>query len=375
MTGAVIPPGATLGMLGGGQLGRMTALAAARLGYRTHVFTPEPDSPCAQVCAEATVADFADRAALAAFAASVDVVTLEWENVPPETVDALGGMVPVRPGADVLRVTRDRLAEKAFVNRLGIETAPWRPARSAADVAAALDELGRPGVLKVARLGYDGKGQTLLGADGDPAEAWAGLAGGHALDAVVEGFVEFACEVSVIVARGPDGAMRAYPAVENQHEHHILARTIVPARVSPAVAARAEDVALRITEALGVVGLLAVEMFVTGDGRVLVNELAPRPHNSGHWTLDACATSQFEQLVRAVCGLPLGPTGRLADCVMENLIGDGIERWPALVADPAARLHLYGKREVRPGRKMGHVTWMGPTPVIGPKLFCHDGHN
>ncbi|MEI8396849.1 MAG: ATP-grasp domain-containing protein, partial [Rhodospirillaceae bacterium] len=280
MTLPVIPPGATLGMLGGGQLGRMTAMAAARLGYRTHVFTPEPDSPCAQVCAEATVAEFNDHAALAAFAAAVDVVTLEWENVPPEAVARLAKMVPVRPGAKVLTVTRDRLEEKAFVNRLGIATAPWRAVRCAGDVSTALAELGRPAVLKVARLGYDGKGQVPIRDQVSAAEAWNRLGDGHAADAVLEGFVEFACEISVIVARSPDGGMKCYPAVENEHEHHILARTLVPARISPALAAEAESIACRIAEALEIVGLLAVEMFVTRDGRVLVNELAPRPHNS-----------------------------------------------------------------------------------------------
>jgi len=289
------------------------------------------------------------------------VVTLEWENVPPEALVVLAGQILVRPGAGVLAVTRDRILEKSFVNRLGIETTPWRRAGSAADVARATAELGRPAVLKAARLGYDGKGQVLLGEDSDPAAAWRQLAGDHGLDAVVEQFVDYACEISVIVARGPDGRRRGYPTVENQHEHHILARTIVPARISPALAARAEDIAAQITEALDVVGLLAVEMFVTRDGRVLVNELAPRPHNSGHWTLDACATSQFEQLVRAVCGLPLGPTDRACDAVMENLIGDQVGRWPELIAEPGARLHLYGKREVRPGRKLGHVTWLGRT--------------
>ena len=358
-SGPMIPPGSTIGMLGGGQLGRMTALAAARLGYRTHVYTPEPDSPCAEVSAAATVADFEDADALAAFADAVDVVTLEWENVPPESVAALAGRVPVRPGAGVLAVTRDRIQEKSFANRLGIATAPWRPAHSAADVAAAIADLGRPAVLKAARLGYDGKGQLLIGPDGDPEAAWRALAGGDALDAVVEGYVDFACEVSVIVARGADGALASYPTVENRHENHILARTLVPARIDPAIATEAEAIARRLTEALGVVGLLAVEMFIGRDGGVLVNELAPRPHNSGHWTLDACATSQFEQLVRAVCGLPLGPTLPLAPAVMENLIGDAVHRWPELVAAPDARLHLYGKREVRPGRKMGHVTWVG----------------
>ena len=361
-------------MLGGGQLGRMTALAAARLGYRTHVYTPEADSPCADVSAVATVADFSDKAALTAFAASVDVVTLEWENVPPETVALLARLVPVRPGAAVLAVTRDRIREKTFINHLGIATAPWRAAHFATHVAAAIDELGRPAVLKAACLGYDGKGQARIDTATDIDAAWHELSQGKAFDAVVEGFVEFTCEISVIVARAADGTMRSYPAVENQHENHILARTIVPARIEPRVAAEAEAIARRITEALGVIGLLAVEMFVCPDGRVLVNELAPRPHNSGHWTMDAAATSQFEQLVRAVCGLALGPTDHLCCATMENLIGAEVNRWSELTAAPAARLHLYGKREVRPGRKMGHVTWIGG-PLAGdtPSVLSSNG--
>ncbi|HYD31164.1 MAG TPA: 5-(carboxyamino)imidazole ribonucleotide synthase [Azospirillaceae bacterium] len=349
----MIAPGSTIGILGGGQLGRMTALAAANLGYRVHVFTPEADSPCAQVSAAATMAAFDDEAALEAFAAQVDVVTLEWENIPVTTVNFLAHKVPVHPGGAVLAVTQDRIREKSFVNALNIATAPWREARSAGEVARARDELGGHCILKATRMGYDGKGQVKLAADADPAEAWRQMGGEVG---IVEGFVDFACEVSVIVARRADGAVATYPVVENRHAHHILAETIVPASVSAETAAEADSVARRIAEALGLIGLVAVEMFVTPQGRVLVNEMAPRPHNSGHWTIDACDTSQFEQLVRAVCGLPLGSTRALGEAVMENLIGGAVGRWPDILAEPGARLHLYGKTEARPGRKMGHVT-------------------
>lgn len=353
-----LPPGSTIGMLGAGQLGRMTALAAARLGYRVHVFAPDAaGSPCAQVCATATVADWDDRTALDAFAAAVDVVTLEWENIPVDTVTFLNERVPVRPGAGVLAVTQDRVAEKGFANRLGIATAPWRTARSPEDVARARAEIGPRCILKSNRLGYDGKGQAVLGPDSDPAAAWAAVG---AVDSIVEGFVDFTCEVSVIVARRPDGAMRAFPVVENRHKNGILDRTIAPAAVSDATAAEAQRVACTLAEALGVEGLLAVEMFVTPTGGVLVNEMAPRPHNSGHWTMDASATCQFEQLVRAVCNLPLGSVDMLAGAEMENLIGDDVRRWPEILAESGARLHLYGKSEARPGRKMGHVNRLHP---------------
>ncbi|CAK0745769.1 N5-carboxyaminoimidazole ribonucleotide synthase [uncultured Gammaproteobacteria bacterium] len=349
----MIAPGGTIGILGGGQLGRMTALAAARLGYRVHVFTPEADSPCAQVAAAATVAEFNDHAALAAFAQAVDVVTLEWENVPVEAVRYLEEGVPVRPGSTVLAVTRDRLEEKAFLNRHGIATAPWRAAYSTEDVLAAAAELGLPAVLKAATLGYDGKGQVRLDSPLDPQAAWHAMGAG---EAIVEGYVRFEREISVIVARGGDGGMASYPAVENQHTNHILARTIVPAPISAETAAEADRIARRVARALDLTGLVAVEMFVTHDNQVLVNELAPRPHNSGHWTIDACPTSQFEQLVRAVCHLPLGPTTPFHPAVMENLLGDQVSRWPEFLAEPGAHLHLYGKTEVRPGRKLGHVT-------------------
>ncbi|HYG90568.1 MAG TPA: 5-(carboxyamino)imidazole ribonucleotide synthase [Azospirillum sp.] len=354
----MLPPGSTIGMLGAGQLGRMTALAAANLGYRTHVFAPDAEgSPCGQVADAMTVADWHDRAALAAFAEAVDVVTLEWENVPVGTVEFLNTLVPVHPGAAVLAVAQDRIAEKSFANRLGIATAPWRAASCADDVARAVAEIGPRCILKSTRMGYDGKGQAVIRPGVAPDEAWASI-GSDA--GIVEGFVDFVCEVSVIVARAPDGATAAYPVVENRHKNGILDRTLAPARVAPETAAEAERVATALAGALGVVGLLAVEMFVGPDGHVLVNEMAPRPHNSGHWTMDACATSQFEQLVRAVCGLPLGSPELRFEAEMENLIGDDVLRWPQILAEKNAHLHLYGKAEARPGRKMGHVNRVFP---------------
>ena len=356
-----IPPGSTIGILGGGQLGRMTALAAAELGYRCHIFCPDADSPAAQVAADATVAAYDDAAALARFAAAVDVVTFEFENIPAATVAGLAGSVPVRPGVAVLRITQDRLSEKDFVRSTGAVTAPYAPLSAAGDIAAAIDAVGPRGVLKTRRFGYDGKGQRMVGGAAETAAAWREL--GEAA-CILEGFVDFAGEISVLVARGLDGQIAAYIPVENRHRHHILDRTIAPARIAADVAAEADRVARHIAEQLGVVGLLAVEMFVTRDGRVLVNELAPRVHNSGHWTIEACATSQFEQLVRAVCGLPLGSPERHSNAVMQNLIGDDVTRWPALLADPANKLHLYGKAEARPGRKMGHVTRLYPLGTL-----------
>jgi 5-(carboxyamino)imidazole ribonucleotide synthase len=359
----VVPPGSTLGILGGGQLGRMAAMAAARLGYRVHVFTPEADAPAADVAARATVADFADTDALDAFAAAVDAVTLEWENVPVAAIERLAGRVPVRPGAGVLAVTQDRIAEKAFAGRLGLGTAPWRGAATAAEAAAAVAELGTPCILKTTRLGYDGRGQARVRPGDDMAAAWARI--GAPDRAIVEGVVDFACEVSVVLARGIDGAVAAYPAVENRHRDQILSETRAPAGVPPATAAAADGAARALAEALGVVGILAVEFFVTRDGGVLVNEMAPRPHNSGHWTLDACPASQFEQQVRSACGLPLGDPTPFAGAVMRNLLGHDADRWADHLADPGARLHLYGKREARPGRKMGHVTHLLPLPPVG----------
>ena len=357
---SLVAPGSTIGILGGGQLGRMLALAAASLGYRCHIFTPEADSPAAQVAAAATVADYDDAAALDRFAASIHVATFEFENVPVAAAERIAQVVALHPGADVLRITQDRLLEKQFLGRLGIETAPFAPIVDLQQCAAAANAIGTPSVLKTSRLGYDGKGQRMI-PRGAPAEAvlevWQGFGEAHC---VLEGFVDFQCEISVLVARAADGEVATYVPVENRHANHILATTIAPAHIAPALAAKAERLGHEIAAALDFVGLLAVEMFVTGDGRVLVNELAPRVHNSGHWTIEACVTSQFEQHIRAICGLPLGNSARHSDAVMQNLIGGDVERWPEIVADPENKLHLYGKVEARPGRKMGHVTRLYP---------------
>jgi 5-(carboxyamino)imidazole ribonucleotide synthase len=353
----MLAPGSTIGILGGGQLGRMTALAAARLGYRAHAFASEPDSPASQVCAAATVATYDDDAALAQFAEAIDVATFEFENIPAEAVRKVAALKPVIPRPEILEISQDRLKEKEFLNRIGVATTDYREIADAAALGRALAGLKTRAVLKSARMGYDGKGQVAVDADTPADAAW------HSMGAprgILEGFVDFRCEVSVIVARAADGAMAAYPPVENRHVNHILDTTIAPASLPDATARQAETIARDIAARLGLVGVLAVEMFVTRDGRLLVNELAPRPHNSGHWTIDACATSQFEQLVRAICGLPLGSTERHADAVMKNLIGDEVETWRDAVADPTARLHLYGKRKVFPGRKMGHVTRLAP---------------
>jgi 5-(carboxyamino)imidazole ribonucleotide synthase len=349
-----IAPGATIGILGGGQLGRMTAMAAARLGYRTHVFTPEAQGPCGQVAAAETVAAYDDRNALASFAEAVDVITLEFENVPVATAEFLRDRRPFFPSPEALAVTQVRTAEKSEVGKLGFATAPWRPVRSLDDLHTAVAEMGRPAVLKTNRFGYDGKGQVKIKADSDLAAAWRHL---RSEDAILEGFVNFVREVSVVLARGQDGAIALYPAVENHHRHHILSETIAPAPISPALGDEAQRISAAIAADMGYVGVLAVEMFETRDGRLLVNELAPRPHNSGHWTIEGATTSQFEQLVRAICGLPLGATD-WRPSRMINLIGNDTLDWPRHLADPHAHLHLYGKLDVRPGRKMGHVTWV-----------------
>jgi 5-(carboxyamino)imidazole ribonucleotide synthase len=354
---SVIAPGGTIGILGGGQLGRMTAMAAAELGYRCHIFSPEADSPAAHVSAQATVAAYTDIAAMTKFARAVDVVTYEFENIPYEPVASIAEIVPVRPGPNVLRIAQDRLKEKDFLNSVGVTTARYQEVNDAAGLARAVRDLGRPSVLKTSRMGYDGKGQVAIRAETDLAQAWAAMGGQQG---IVESFIDFTTEISVIVARGADGSHATYVPVENQHRNHILDQTIAPARIGADQAMKAEAIARHVAQQLELLGVLAVEMFVTRDGQVLVNELAPRPHNSGHWTIDACATSQFEQLVRAICGLPLGSPERHADAVMKNLIGDDVKQWPELVKEPHAKLHLYGKAEARPGRKMGHVTRLQP---------------
>ncbi len=362
----MIAPGGTLGILGGGQLGRMLALAAAPLGYRCHVFSPEPGGPAAQVAAAETVAPYDDEAALDAFGRAVDVITVEFENVPAAALERLGQRLPVRPGPRSLRVAQNRIVEKDFVRALGLETTPYAAVEDEAGAAAADAEIGRPALLKTQTLGYDGKGQVLLDGDDDLIGAWQGTLGGR--PAILEAFAPIEREVSVVAARTPDGTVASFDAVENRHVGGILDVTLAPAAIPPALAAAAREGAAQVARALDHVGVLCVELFVTRDGRLLVNEIAPRVHNSGHWTIEGCETSQFAQHVRAVCGLPLGSTARRASAVMKNLIGADVERWPALAADPAAHLHLYGKAETRAGRKMGHVTWLGPLDAPPPPV-------
>jgi 5-(carboxyamino)imidazole ribonucleotide synthase len=354
MTGAPLPPGAVIGILGGGQLGRMSALAAARLGYACHVYAPDDDSPGMQVAAHRTVAAYEDRDALARFAASVAVVTFEFENVPAAALEALSGLVACRPGLAALATCQDRVAEKAFLGRIGVPVAPWRAVETEADLAAAVAALGLPAVLKTTRLGYDGRGQAVLRTPEDLAPAFARLA---PKPLVLETFVPFAAEISAIAARGADGAVAVFDPAENRHAHHILDLTFAPARVPAAVAAAARAHVAAVAEGLDLVGVVALEMFLLPDGTLLGNEIAPRPHNSGHWTLDACAASQFEQHIRAVAGLPLAPAARHHDAVMKNLIGpEGMAAWPRLLAAPGVVPHLYGKAAARAGRKMGHAT-------------------
>ena len=355
-----LPPGATIGILGGGQLGRMLVLAGARLGYRACVFSPEADAPAAQVTNRAIVAAYDDAQALARFAAATDVVTYEFENVPYATAAAVAERALVRPSPDVLAICQDRNREKAFLARIGAPVATNIPVADAADLVTAAQHIGRPAVLKSARFGYDGKGQVRIDTTTDLAGAWAELqsaaGAGSGPAGILEAWIDFALEISVIVARSVRGETKAFVPVQNIHEHHILKRTIAPAPIAAPVAAAALDLAHGIAHALGLVGVLAIEMFVGRDGRLLVNELAPRPHNSGHWTIDACPTSQFEQCVRAITGLPLGSTAPFGSAVMDNLLGAEASDWLKIAAEPGARLHLYGKDGIRPGRKMGHVT-------------------
>ena len=357
-----LAPGATLGILGGGQLGRMLALAAARLGYRTHIFCPELDNPASQVSTEATFADYADQAALAKFSTAVDAVTYEFENVPAATAKFLESRTRVRPGWRILETAQDRIKEKTFFASIDLGVAEWRAVNTIDELGAAVSAIGAPCVLKTTRLGYDGKGQAKIRVPTDCSSAWAMIGGAKAHPhpdggafAIVEKLVPFTCEISVIVAGGADGSVVAFEPAENVHANHILATSTVPARVPPDIVEKAMAAARRAASAFDLVGLLAIEFFVTADSKVLGNEMAPRPHNSGHWTMDACQTDQFEQLVRAVMGLPLVAPLRFADVVMHNLIGDEVAGIDAYLADPKAHVHLYGKRESRPGRKMGHV--------------------
>jgi 5-(carboxyamino)imidazole ribonucleotide synthase len=357
-----LPIGDTLGILGDGQLGRMTADAAHRLGFRTHVFGQDAHAPACQVAGHTTIAPWDDTNALTRFANAVDIITLEFENVPVDTLTFLQTLRPVHPGAPVLHVCRNRLREKLTVQTAGIPTAPWAGIRAWDDLRAAASTIGFPAILKTSELGYDGKGQARVHTLLELEQAFTSFSG---VECVLEGVVPFDCEISVITARTASGEQRAFPVARNDHRHHILHRSTVPAGLPAPVEALAQEHAARIADALGVIGLLAVEFFVEPGGLLRVNELAPRPHNSGHWTMDGCQTSQFEQLVRAVTGLPLGDTNALFPTTMLNLIGDEIHDRDAWLAR-GARVHLYGKAEARAGRKMGHVNLLNPVGDVDP---------
>ena len=351
---SALPPGSTIGILGGGQLGRMLAVAAAQLGYRTHVLAPDAESIAAQTASSFTRADYHSRIVLDELAANCDVVTYEFENIALAPVEYLAGKVPVHPAPAALGIAQDRANEKQFVDDLGGRTAPWRRVTTREELADAIDAIGTPAILKTLRLGYDGKGQVRLAAEGDTDAAWDAIG---ARPAILEGHVVFDHEFSIILARGTDGSITSYPPPRNEHVDGILARSTLPAPAEIAAQwTEAAALAGRIADKLGYVGVLACEFFVGADGPVF-NEMAPRVHNSGHWTIEGAVTSQFENHIRAICGLPLGATALTASgVVMENLIGADADRWHDILAEPGAHLHLYGKRSTRPGRKMGHVT-------------------
>ena len=349
----VLEAEATIGILGGGQLGRMLALAAARLGFRCHVFAPNPDSPAFDVVHRVTCADYTDTEALDRFAADVDVVTYEFENVPAETAAFLAARVAVVPDPSILATTQDRLAEKNFVASLGIPTALFAEISSPADLKTAVGRIGRPAVLKTRRFGYDGKGQVTIKNDTDAEAAWREAG---AQPCILEAFIAFQREVSVVAARGQTGAVECFDVTENEHRDHILKTSRVPAALSQADAAQARRIAEIVAQKFGYVGVLAVEMFVLREGELMVNEIAPRVHNSGHWTLDGASVSQFEQHIRAIAGWPLAKPVRRGRVEMINLIGREVEDYRRYLDLPGVAVHLYGKTAIRPGRKMGHVT-------------------
>ena len=355
-------PGSTIGVLGSGQLGRMFAIAARRMGYRVHTLSPDEDTPTGQVADVEINASYEDVDAVRGFASGVDVVTFEFENVPATAAAAAAECAPVRPGGYVLHVTQHRLREKTFLSEAGLPVTPFQRVRSLEELQAATRKLGLPAVLKTAGFGYDGKGQYRMKTAQDLAAAWEAVG---EQEAVLEAFIDFQCEISVVAARGEDGSFVHYGAVENRHRNHILDLSIAPARVRLEIAREAVELARAVLEKLEVVGVLCVEFFVRKDGSLLINELAPRPHNSGHFSFDANLTSQFEQQLRAVCGLPLGDTRQFGPAAMANLLGDiwdnGEPDWEAAVGVPTVKLHLYGKAEPRPGRKMGHLTAVAPT--------------
>ena len=352
-----ILPGATLGILGSGQLGRMFAQAASRMGYRVHVFSSQLDSPTGQVAAEQTIADYENEAALQHFAAAVDVVTLEFENVPTFAVEKLEQLVPVRPSSRVLHVVQNRSREKNFIRSTGIACAPFADVSTDEELKTAIHQIGVPAVLKTAASGYDGKGQIKIDAAEHAAAAWSNL--GRA-PSVLEGWIEYQRELSVVVARSPTGEVAIHGPIANDHANHILDVSLFPLTELDSVQQSAHEIGRAIVEAFDLVGVCCIEFFLTTDGKLLVNEIAPRPHNSGHLTMEASTTSQFEQQVRAICGLPLGAVDSLHPAAMVNLLGDlwqkGEPRWVEILSEPGLHLHLYGKSEARVGRKMGHIT-------------------
>jgi 5-(carboxyamino)imidazole ribonucleotide synthase len=365
-----ILPGSTIGIFGSGQLGRMLALAARRLGYHIHTFSPDQASPTGQVADQEICASYEDLDAVRNFVRGVQVVTFEFENVAAVVAQiAQEEGVPVRPGGWVLHTTQNRLREKQFLAAAGLPVTPFAPVHSLADLQAAIATIGYPAILKTAAFGYDGKGQVRIERPATVAAAWGALG---EQPAILEAFVPFERELSVVAVRGVDGSFAHYGVIENRHHNHILDLSLAPARLSPTVSAQAGEIARTVLEKLEVIGVLCVEFFLTGDEQLLINELAPRPHNSGHLTVDAAVTSQFEQQLRAVCGLPLGATTLLRPAVMANLLGDlwasGEPNWAAALAIPGVKLHLYGKRQARPGRKMGHLTALGETVAEAEQL-------
>ncbi|TNE37680.1 MAG: 5-(carboxyamino)imidazole ribonucleotide synthase [Alphaproteobacteria bacterium] len=358
---APLPKGSTIGILGSGQLGQMLAQAAKKLGYKTHIYSPERDTPAGLVADRETVADYLDLKALAAFAEQVDVVTYEFENVPADTAAYLSSSTTLYPNANVLAIAQDRWTEKTFLQDIGERTAPCAKVDSQDDLERAVRKMGLPAVLKTRRFGYDGKGQIMLRGDSDVEGAFEQLGG---VAAILEGFVNFSREISVVAARSAEGEIACFDPAENIHEDHILARSIAPARIPETLLERAKETATNIMIQLQYVGVIGVELFETDAGGLVVNEIAPRVHNSGHWTQDACAASQFEQHIRAICRLPLADPSRHSDAVMVNLIGEAVRPFETATAKSDEFIHLYGKRQARPGRKMGHVNRIYPLGFI-----------
>lgn len=355
-----LSPGQTIGILGAGQLGRMLAVAAAQLGFQVKTFAPEKTPPAAQVANAHVSASFTDTQALREFAQSCDVVTYEFENIPVSALTAIEDITPIRPSARCLEIAQDRLLEKDFLSGIGVTCAPYKAVDSLEGLQAAVKNLGLPAVLKTRRFGYDGKGQTFLRADKDIAGAWDAL-GNAPGGLILEGFVAFEKEVSVIVSRTPGGDAKAYGPVWNEHSNHILHLSHIPANITPDSAESALSRAMNVAEALDATGTICVEFFVLPGGEIIANEIAPRVHNSGHWTIEGAVTSQFENHIRGIAGLPLGQTDPIGAVKMQNLIGNEIDALPQLLADKGAHVHHYGKPEARVGRKMGHVTWVTPS--------------